>query len=91
MVKLDGMNVYHLLGWRVKQVRIKLGLTQEELAARHGKVTQGYVSEFENGKINATLEIINGFSLALDTPLSELFIVTGVPDAILNSKIRTKF
>jgi len=84
------MNVFHLLGWRVKQWRLANGLTQEEFAGRVGSVTQGFISELENGKANPELQTIYAISLAMNSTVAELFAIEGGPEAILSGKLSTK-
>lgn len=73
------MNVFRLLGWKVKNIRVAKEMTQEELAFRVGAVDQAYISELEHGKGNPTLQVIYCLSLALETSMSELLSTDGAP------------
>ncbi|WP_035441951.1 helix-turn-helix transcriptional regulator [Asticcacaulis sp. YBE204] len=79
------MNVFLLVGWRVKQLRLARGLSQDELSSRLGEVTQGYISELENGKGNPTLQILYALSRVFGVSLPELVTADGVPPAVLNT------
>lgn len=79
------MNVFRLLGWKVRTLRKAIGFTQEELAFRVGDVDQAYISELEHGKGNPTLQIIFDISTALNVTVSELFDTTGAPDEIIKA------
>jgi transcriptional regulator with XRE-family HTH domain len=82
------MNVFRLLGWRVRFLRKAAGLTQEELAYRVGEVDQAYISELEHGKGNPTLQIIEAIANALQTSIASLFDTIDVPDSILKAPPR---
>ena len=79
------MDAFRLLGWKVRQLRTGLGLTQEELAFRVGKVDQAYISELEHGKGNPTLQIISDLADALQTNIPELFSQQGAPAQIIRT------
>lgn len=84
------MDVFRLLGWKVRLLRLENGFTQEELAFRVGAIDQAYVSEIEHGKVNLTLQMIIDISAALDVPVQELFSFTGAPDKFVKSRARPK-
>lgn len=65
-------SIYEKLGNRIKQLRKKQGLSQEELAAK-AKLDLTSVSEIESGLRNPSLKTINKLSLALKASFSELF------------------
>ena len=58
-------------GNRVRAERMKLGLSQEALAARAG-VHRTYVGMIERGEKNITLENIEKIAKALNLTISEL-------------------
>lgn len=60
------------IGQRIRNYRIKLGLTQEKLAELSG-CHPTYIGQLERGEKNATLESIEKISFALGIPLSQLF------------------
>jgi transcriptional regulator with XRE-family HTH domain len=65
-------DVRHAFGRRVRELRIKRGLTQEGLAERAG-LHWTYVGGIERGKRNPALDNINRLARALSVPLTELF------------------
>jgi transcriptional regulator with XRE-family HTH domain len=58
-------------GEKVREERLKKGLSQEELAARAG-VHRTYIGMIERAEKNITLESIQKIARALDLPLDEL-------------------
>jgi len=80
------MDVFRLLGWKVRLLRLEHGFTQEELAFRVGAIDQAYVSEIEHGKVNLTLQMIVDISVALGVPFQELFSLEGAPAEVLRSR-----
>ena len=60
-------------GERVRSERIRLGLSQEELAARAG-VHRTYIGMIERAEKNITLVNIDKISNALGLNISDLFI-----------------
>ena len=60
------------LGDTVRDRRLQLGLTQEELAARCGKF-RAWISDVECGRTNPTLTTLDALAEGLDVPLSLLF------------------
>ncbi|MCD1636271.1 helix-turn-helix transcriptional regulator [Martelella mediterranea] len=66
------MDIKKRFGMAVKERRIALGISQEELAMRIG-ADQAYVSRVEAGQVNATLDTADQIALALQTGLAELF------------------
>jgi transcriptional regulator with XRE-family HTH domain len=56
---------------KVKELRIKKGWTQEELAVRVRslgvKCTREWISKVENGKGNCTIDVLNKIAEALGT------------------------
>lgn len=58
---------------RIKELRTKLGMTQEELARLAG-VRRETVVFLEQGKYNPSLNLANNVARALKTKIDELFI-----------------
>lgn len=54
------------IGERIKQRRLELGLSQEELAKRMGNKSRASVSTVENGKEDLTTDRIRKYANALD-------------------------
>lgn len=69
MKNSDNMKI--LLGQRVKQLRLKAGLSQEAFADRCG-LDRTYISGIERGVRNPTLEIINIIAKGLGVDVKEL-------------------
>ncbi len=59
-------------GQRVRDERMKLGLSQEELAARAG-LHRTYIGMIERAEKNITLENIEKIAKALNKHINELF------------------
>jgi len=58
-------------GEKVREERLKKGLSQEDLVARAG-VHRTYIGMIERAEKNITLESIQKIARALDLPLDEL-------------------
>ena len=58
-------------GKRVRERRVALGLSQEELASRAG-VHRTYIGMIERAEKNITLENIEKISKALNLPIDDL-------------------
>lgn len=59
-------------GQKVRKERLKLGLSQEELASRAG-VHRTYIGMIERAEKNITLENIEKIAKALKTSITDLF------------------
>ena len=59
-------------GKKVKEQRLKMGLSQEQLATR-AKVHRTYIGMIERAEKNITLENIQKISSALNMELSAMF------------------
>lgn len=60
------------LGARLKEMRQRKGLTQEELAARC-ELTKGYISQLENDLTSPSIATLNDLLNALGSSLGEFF------------------
>lgn len=60
------------IGQRIKQRRIELGMTQEELAHKMGYASKTTINKIENGINDVTQSKIIAFSKALETSVSYL-------------------
>ncbi len=60
------------LGIKIKNLRLKKGLTQEELADRC-ELTKGYISQLENDLTSPSIATLNDILIALGTGLNEFF------------------
>lgn len=66
------MDVKILVGKRVKELRNKLGISQEELADL-SKLDRTYVTSVERGKRNISIVNIEKLALALGVTLKDFF------------------
>lgn len=69
-------DIAKIVGQRIRNYRIQLGLSQEKLAELSG-CHPTYIGQLERGEKNATLESIEKISLALNISLSKLFEYLG--------------
>ncbi len=60
------------LGERLKEIRLKAGLTLRELARQAG-VSPSFISQIENGKSQPSVATLYSFSKLLDVSVDELF------------------
>ena len=60
------------LGIKIKALRLKKGLTQEELASRC-ELTKGYISQLENDLTSPSIATLNDILTSLGTNLTEFF------------------
>ncbi|MFQ5684906.1 MAG: helix-turn-helix domain-containing protein [Candidatus Binatia bacterium] len=60
------------LGGRVRELRQRKGLSQEEFADRVG-IDRTYISGIERGVRNPTIAVLQRVAAALEVSLSELF------------------
>ncbi|OGG03956.1 hypothetical protein A2W14_05840 [Candidatus Gottesmanbacteria bacterium RBG_16_37_8] len=65
--------IYEKLGNRIRELRKKVGLSQEELAEK-AKLDLTSISEIESGLRNPSLKTIHKISLALKAPLKDLLV-----------------
>lgn len=75
-------NINKITGKKVKELREKLGLTQEQLAKQMG-ISRSSISLIENGEKNLTLEEILKLSEILNTDLNTLTGKAKMPEVIL--------
>lgn len=60
------------IGGKIKRRRIKLGLTQEELAART-ELSKGFISQLERNLTSPSIATLGDILEALGTNLSDFF------------------
>lgn len=60
-----------MLGETLRELRTAEGMTLREVSAA-ARVSLGYLSEIERGQKEASSELLNAISGALDVPLSDL-------------------
>lgn len=66
------MKKKNVVGGNIRTLRLKTGITQEELALKSG-LSQGYVNQLESGKRRFTQKTLELIADALSTPMLELF------------------
>ena len=66
------MDIKILVGKRVKELRNKLGISQEELAAR-AELDRTYITSVECGKRNISIVNVERIAKALKVTLKEFF------------------
>ena len=67
------MNINTQLGMRIRYLRKKKGLSQEDLALDSG-INKNYLSDLERGMRNPTVNILEKLAVTLKVSLSELFM-----------------
>ncbi len=60
------------VGKRIKELRNKLGISQEELAFR-SEIHRTYIASLEVGKRNVSIEMLEKVVSALEVSMSEFF------------------
>ncbi|HHT19854.1 MAG TPA: cupin domain-containing protein [Tissierellia bacterium] len=61
-----------LLGEKVRNLRLMMGLTQEELAER-SNLTKGFISQLENSMTSPSVDTMEGIVAALGSTMSDFF------------------
>lgn len=69
------MSLKNIVALNVRDLRIKAGLTQEELSAKAG-LSPGYIARLESQPQNVTLDVIEKLASVLSSPVEK--IVGGV-------------
>ena len=67
------MEEKHLLGKRIKRLRSRLGLTQDQLAEQV-QISPKYLSNIERGKENPTLDMLLRLAMSLRVEPWEMFL-----------------
>ncbi len=62
----------NIVGENLRKMRIRMGLTQEEVALR-SNLTQGYINQLENGKRMFTQKSLELIAKALKVPIIDFF------------------
>ncbi|NLY36200.1 MAG: helix-turn-helix domain-containing protein [Tissierellia bacterium] len=60
------------IGEKIRNLRQKMGLTQEELAHR-SDLTKGFISQLENGNTSPSVDTMESIVMALGTNMSDFF------------------
>lgn len=77
------MDVFRLIGWKIRKLRREQGLNQEAFAARAELANARAVSVLENAKGNPTLRSILNCAHGLGVPVAELFSTDNAPHEIM--------
>jgi len=64
---------FKLIGRRIREVRTELGISQADLAER-SKTSAQYLSQIENGKKQASLQVLVSVAEVLEVSLNELLM-----------------
>ena len=64
---------YKLIGLRIKTMRQKSKVTQEELAEKVD-ITTVYLSKIENGHVRPTIDLLDSICIAMNYNLDTLFL-----------------
>lgn len=82
---------YKKIGQRIKQARLRKGLTQADLGTLVG-CSNNYMSHIEVGQTKASLSILLKLAFALDTDLDYFLMDTPYvkKESIINTEISTK-
>ncbi len=76
-------DIAKILGKRIRNYRIALGLSQEKLAEL-ARCHPTYIGQVERGEKNATIESVEKIASALNVSLSKLFEKLGAEDDARN-------
>jgi transcriptional regulator with XRE-family HTH domain len=60
------------MGNKIRACRLKLGMTQAQLAQRTGLIDQSTLSKLESGKHDTTVAVLGRISSVLNTPIADL-------------------
>lgn len=82
-------NYRRLLGIRVRDLRVRRGLSQQKLADAAG-ITRQYLIGIENGENNPTLQVLLGLQAGLELSSMEQ-LLTGIPEWGSAEMIRALF
>ncbi len=66
------MKKKNIVGENLRKVRIRMGLTQEEIALRSG-LSQGYINQLESGKRMFTQKSLERIAKVLNVPIIDFF------------------
>ena len=66
------MDIKQMIGARIKDIRTKMGLTQEQLAEKI-EINSKYLSSIERGLENPTLNTLIKLSESMDVNLDDIF------------------
>ncbi len=67
---MDKIELY--FGHKVRQIRLKKNISQEELGFRSG-LSKNYISDVERGRRNVSLQTIEKIAKGLEVAIKDLF------------------
>lgn len=73
------MDIKQMIGIRIKKIRTKRGITQEQLSERIN-INSKYLSSIERGKENPTLDILIKIAESLNVSLDDIFNLIQIED-----------
>ncbi|MEW6686230.1 MAG: helix-turn-helix domain-containing protein [Candidatus Edwardsbacteria bacterium] len=65
-------NIYKKVGQQIRLLRIRRGLTQEELAEKAG-MNPKYIGQIERGEVNTTINMLTKVASGMNLNLADLF------------------
>jgi transcriptional regulator with XRE-family HTH domain len=80
------MKKRNVVGENIRKLRLKAGLTQEELALKSG-LSQGYINQLESGKRKYTQKSLEMIADALSVSEAEMFAEEAKHAPIVSEKI----
>lgn len=80
------MDLKQMIGSRIKDIRNKKGITQEQLSESVG-INPKYLSSIERGKENPTLNILLQLAQSLDVNLDEIFRHVQIEDPEMRMRL----
>lgn len=69
---METLTIEQKFGRRIKELRVRQGISQEELAFRC-HLSKNYISDVERGRRNVSLKAIEKFAYGLKVKTSDLF------------------
>ncbi len=82
------MNVQGLIGWNLKRLRVRHGVSQEELALRVQIIDQTYISKLERGHRNPTAVMLYLIADGLRVEVGEFFSTSGAPSHLTDGPVK---
>lgn len=73
------MDLKQKIGARIKEIRTKRGITQDQLSEKM-EINPKYLSSIERGKENPTLNTLINLSRSLDVSMDEIFSFVEIED-----------
>ena len=79
------MEVRALVAWNIRKLRVKKGISQDDLA-HMAEVERAYVGHLERATKNPTILTLEKIARDLEMPVSELFVAPSDGEKLLNLK-----